>query len=126
MSRVRSKNTAPELAVRRLLASLGYRFRLHRRDLPGTPDIVFSGRRKVVFVHGCFWHGHARCRYGRTPKTRPEFWGEKQRRNAARDRATRLALRHAGWAVVTVWECELRRPTSTRLAGKLIAFLGDA
>lgn len=107
MSRIGSKNTAPEIVVRRLLHSMGYRFRLHRKDLPGTPDIVLPARRTAIFVHGCFWHAHG-CKIGRPPKTRPEFWGPKLERNRQRDREKVAALRAAGWTVETVWQCETR------------------
>lgn len=107
MGRIGSKNTAPELVVRRLLHSLGYRFRLHRKDLPGTPDIVLPGRRKAIFVHGCFWHAHG-CRIGRPPKSRPEFWEPKLARNRARDEENSRDLEKAGWDVLTVWQCETK------------------
>lgn len=122
MSRIRGKDTQPELAVRRLLHAMGYRFRLHRRDLPGTPDIVLPGRRKVVFVNGCFWHGHRTCKVGRTPKTRTEFWTQKMARNRRRDARKVRALRAAGWKVTIVWECQTRTPST--LATRLRAFLG--
>lgn len=110
MSRVRSKNSSPELKVRRLVHALGYRFRLHRRDLPGTPDLVFAGRRKVIFVHGCFWHRHPdpECRLARMPKSRQEFWKPKLEGNRARDLRTEAVLKEAGWRVMTIWECGLR------------------
>lgn len=107
MGRVRSKNTRPEIAVRRLLHGMGYRFRLHRSDLPGKPDIVFPGRRVAVFVHGCFWHRHAGCPSTRTPKSRVSFWTDKFNNNTRRDRAARRALRSAGWRVLVVWECQI-------------------
>ena len=107
MSRIRSKDTGPERAVRSLLHSLGFRFRLHRKDLPGTPDIVLPGRAAVVFVHGCFWHGHA-CRYFRWPASRPEFWRTKIGRNQFNDAAALDALQQMGWRVAVVWECAMR------------------
>jgi DNA mismatch endonuclease (patch repair protein) len=121
MARIGSKNTAPELTVRRLLHGLGYRFRLHRRDLPGTPDIVLPSRRKAIFVHGCFWHGHG-CRIGQPPKSRPEFWGPKLERNKARDEENSEALRGAGWEVAVVWQCETKDKEA--LAERLEDFLG--
>lgn len=121
MGRVRSKDTGPELAVRRLVHGMGYRYRLHDGRLPGKPDLVFSGRRKVVFVHGCFWHGHARCRYARVPKSRAEYWKEKFACNKKRDAAVRRKLRDLGWRALVVWQCELRRPE--RLVEKLREFL---
>jgi DNA mismatch endonuclease (patch repair protein) len=116
MSRIRGSNTKPEIAVRSLLHRLGYRFRLHRRDLPGTPDIVLPGRETVVFVHGCFWHGHA-CKRTKMPKSRVDYWGEKIDANRRRDVRKRKNLKRLGWKVVVVWECELKRPD--RLAEKL-------
>lgn len=107
MARVRERNTKPELAVRRLLFSLGYRFRLHRRDLPGTPDIVFPARRKVIFVHGCFWHRHKGCQKATTPKTRQEFWTEKFRQNIERDAKNLSELEKKGWQSLVVWECQV-------------------
>lgn len=111
MAKVRGKNTKPEMAVRRAAHALGLRFRLHRRDLPGTPDLVFPGRRTAIFVHGCFWHRHHGCsKAGAAPKTRTEFWQAKFDRNMARDARNADALRDAGWNVVTIWECETRHP----------------
>jgi len=123
MARIGSKNTAPELVVRQLLHAMGYRFRLHRRDLPGTPDIVLPRRRKAIFVHGCFWHAHG-CRIGRPPKSKPEFWEPKLARNRARDEEKRQALLQAGWTVLTIWQCEIKERTA--LAERLQAFLGSA
>jgi DNA mismatch endonuclease (patch repair protein) len=121
MSRIGGKNTAPEMVVRRLLHTIGYRFRLHRRELPGTPDIVFPSRRKVIFVNGCFWHAHG-CRIGRPPKSRPEFWLPKLEKNRSKDKRNRRSLRHLGWDVLTVWQCQT---TSTdRLSARLFSFLG--
>jgi DNA mismatch endonuclease, patch repair protein len=121
MSRIRSANTAPEWAVRRMLTELGFRYRLHRRDLPGTPDIVFVAKRKVIFVHGCFWHGHARCARASQPASNVNFWAEKISGNKARDRAATSALKRKGWDVCIVWQCELRRPATVQ--SKLSAFL---
>ncbi len=107
MSRVGQKHTGPEMALRRALHCLGYRYRLHRRDLPGSPDIVFPSRRKAVFVHGCFWHGHD-CRWGRLPKSRPEYWFPKIEANRARDKRALTRLCQDGWKAMVVWQCELR------------------
>ncbi len=107
MSGIRGKNTRPEMLVRRALFERGFRYRLHDRRLPGTPDLVLSRHRAVVFVHGCFWHGHD-CVYFRWPATRPEFWRSKIMRNREVDRAAREALLASGWRVLTVWECSLR------------------
>lgn len=109
MRSVKSKNTKPEIAVRSAVHRMGFRFRLHRGDLPGKPDLVFAGIRRVIFVHGCFWHGH-RCRYGRLPKSRTEFWGAKILRNRERDLQNVRALRKLGWQSLVVWQCQLKRP----------------
>lgn len=106
MQRVKGKDTKPEKIVRSLLHSLGYRFRLHRKDLPGTPDIVFPSRRLALFVHGCFWHGHL-CRIGQLPKSRLDYWQPKIEANSDRDRRKQAALTAAGWRVAVVWQCEL-------------------
>jgi DNA mismatch endonuclease, patch repair protein len=106
MARIGPRNTAPEMAVRRMLHRLGLRFRLHRRDLPGTPDIVLPGGKLAILVHGCFWHRHAGCRFAYTPKSRVEFWKAKFERNVARDQEVQQALADLGWRVCVVWECE--------------------
>ena len=108
MSQVRSKNTSPELAVRRTLHALGYRYRLHGGDLPGTPDLVFPARHKVIFVHGCYWHGHT-CRFGLAQsKSNQAFWQRKLAATRERDARSALALTKCGWAVHTIWECEIK------------------
>ncbi len=108
MAAIKGKNTKPEMAVRRLLHKLGYRYVLHGQKLPGRPDLVFPSRRKVMFVHGCFWHMHS-CRYGSvTPKTRADFWQKKRASNVARDNANLEALGAGGWQVLVVWECAIR------------------
>ncbi|WP_299004214.1 DNA mismatch endonuclease Vsr [uncultured Caulobacter sp.] len=121
MARVRSKDTSPEKAVRRILTGLGARYRLHRKDLPGNPDIVMPGRKLAIFVHGCFWHGHDCARGSRVPKANRDYWLGKVARNKARDEKAQEALRADGWAVETVWECELKdEPILTaRLARRL-------
>lgn len=106
MQSVRTKDTGPELTVRRALFAAGYRFRLHRKDLPGSPDIVLPGRKKAIFVHGCFWHGHG-CTKGRGPKSHIEYWGPKLEANKERDWRNRSALIKLGWHVLTIWQCEL-------------------
>jgi DNA mismatch endonuclease (patch repair protein) len=125
MALVRSKNTEPEFAVRRLVHALGCRFRLHRRDLPGTPDLVLPRRRKIIFVHGCFWHRHndPACWRSRLPKSRPEFWAPKLEANVARDAAARSELRHLNWDVFIAWECETKPKRIKDLAQKMAAFL---
>jgi DNA mismatch endonuclease (patch repair protein) len=106
MRSVRRRDTTPEIAVRRALHRLGFRFRLQRKDLPGTPDIVLPRWKTAIFVHGCFWHRHSGCPKATTPRTRVEFWRQKFEANLARDRRIEAALRGKGWKVVTVWECE--------------------
>lgn len=109
MSGIRGKDTKPEIIVRRLLHRLGYRFRLHRKDLPGRPDIVLPKWRTVIFVNGCYWHGHKNCHLFRPPKTRTEFWTNKIKGNQARDRRNHAALRDAGWKIVVIWECAVSK-----------------
>lgn len=106
MSRIKGRDTAPEKVVRSALHAMGYRFRLHRRDLPGCPDIVLPRHSTVILVHGCFWHRHARCKFAYTPKSRQEFWEEKFAANVVRDKRTRRSLRSLGWRVIVVWECQ--------------------
>ena len=108
MRRVKARDTGPEKTVRRLLTALGVRYRLHRKDLPGKPDIVMAGRRLVIFVHGCFWHGHDCPRGARVPKANRDYWLAKVGRNRERDIASRATLEASGWRVETVWECELK------------------
>ncbi|MBX9463221.1 MAG: DNA mismatch endonuclease Vsr [Aquamicrobium sp.] len=110
MSRIRSSNTKPEIALRKALHRLGFRFRLHSRHLPGKPDIVLAKHRTVIFVHGCFWHRHPGCKVATTPKTNTDFWINKFDRNQSRDVRNREALAAAGWRVIVVWECELGSP----------------
>jgi len=110
MSRIRSKNTSPEMFVRKLVHAMGFRYRLHGRKLPGRPDLVLAGQRKVIFVHGCYWHMHE-CRYGQvTPKTNAVFWKTKRMSNVERDRRNLASLAEAGWNALIVWECSLREP----------------
>lgn len=108
MSRVRSKNSRPEMRVRRLVFAEGYRYRLHARDLPGCPDLVFRGRSKVIFVHGCFWHRHEGCALARMPKSRLDFWEPKLEANKQRDARNKKQLAREGWKVLTIWECQLK------------------
>ncbi len=121
MARVRGKDTLPEMRVRRLVTSLGYRYRLHRRSLPGCPDLVFPSRFRVIFVHGCFWHRHRKCEMARIPKSRVAFWTEKLEGNRKRDRRSLTALRKLGWRVLVVWECELA--DEIRLRSRIYEFL---
>ncbi len=121
MRRVKGKDTAPELVVRKLIWRMGGRYRLHRADLPGKPDIVLPGRKLAIFVHGCFWHGHDCARGARVPQANREYWLSKVARNTARDAETRVRLEAAGWRTAVIWECDLKdRPAlERRLAGLL-------
>ena len=121
MSQVRDKNTSPEIVVRTLIHRLGYRFRLHRSDLPGKPDLVFPSRRKVVFVHGCFWHGHGCDRGNRRPKTNQTYWHKKIQRNIERDKIHKEKLTLLGWQTLAVWECQINN--ANILQSLLISFL---
>ena len=112
MSRIRSKDTKPERLVRQLAHKLGFRFRLHRRDLPGVPDLVFPSRRKVIFVHGCFWHQHPRCQFAYKPKSNREFWEDKLSTNRKRDDRVIRKLRKQGWDSLVIWECQTRNPSA--------------
>jgi len=124
MGRVRCKDTRPEMIVRRMIHGMGYRYRLHRRDLPGTPDLVFSSRKKVIFVHGCFWHRHpdSTCKLARLPKSRLYFWEPKLRKNRERDVKNCRVLQKMGWHILVVWECEIGH--KEHLENKLTEFLG--
>ncbi len=122
MGRVRQKDTRPEIKVRRLIHSLGYRFRLHRRDLPGNPDIVLPRHRKAIFVHGCFWHGH-NCRRGAPPSSNQDFWGPKLEKNRARDSRVVRELQNLNWRVLVLWECEIA--DDSQLAERLVNFLKE-
>jgi DNA mismatch endonuclease (patch repair protein) len=121
MRAVGQRDTKPEVVVRRLLHGLGFRFRLHRRDLPGSPDIVLTRHCAVIFVHGCFWHQHATCRYGNPPRTRPDYWLPKLARNVERDASAQAALTSLGWRVLVVWQCQTRDQKALR--SRLSAFL---
>ena len=122
MGRIRSKNTKPEVSVRKVLTRLGYRYRLHVKDLPGKPDLVFSKRKAVIFVHGCFWHQHGQCREGRMPASRRDYWVPKLSTNVSRDQEHEAALVALGWKVMTVWDCEL---ADEALEARLSTFLGS-
>lgn len=124
MSRVRNKDTKIEFIVRRLAHSMGYRYRLHVRDLPGAPDLVFSSRKKVIFVHGCFWHRHSKtCPLTRWPKSKLDFWKPKLERNHERDLSSQKKLRELGWNVLVIWECQVR--DADAVADRIEAFLED-
>lgn len=123
MGRIRSKDTKPEMALRRLVHGMGYRYRLHRADLPGRPDLVFAPRRKVIFLHGCFWHRHPdpACKLARLPKSRLDFWETKLERNRERDQENEQRLSDLGWKTLTIWECQLRQVDQLRT--RIKAFL---
>ena len=121
MSRIKGRDTTPEIKVRSIVHRMGYRFRLHRKDLPGKPDMVFPRLKKIIFIHGCFWHLHT-CKYGRVkPQTNAAFWHAKRLANKARDRKNTAALRSRGWAVLVVWQCQTRNPK--QLTPRLKTFL---
>jgi len=121
MARVRSKHSRPEVAVRRIVFGLGYRYRLHGKHLPGRPDMVFRKLRKIIFIHGCFWHRHTACSLARLPKSRLDFWLPKLEGNKKRDEKNRRALLRDGWKVLTIWECQLK--TDERLGARIRRFL---
>lgn len=122
MRRVRGKNTKPEMIVRRLVHGMGYRYRLHRKDLPGCPDLVFPRYKKILFVHGCFWHSHPGCKRARMPASNQDYWRSKLERSSRRDEANRAALLAAGWGVMIVWECEVK---NSDLAERIKLFLSE-
>jgi DNA mismatch endonuclease, patch repair protein len=124
MSRIRGKNTSPEITVRKVAHRLGFRFRLHRKALPGCPDLVFPAKSKAIFVHGCFWHRHIGCKKTTHPKTRFDFWAAKFSANIARDAENMRSLQALGWQILVIWECETFN--LDRLAAKLISFLEHA
>ncbi len=122
MQAIRGKDTGPELAVRRIVHRLGYRYRLHKKGLPGRPDLVFARRKKVIFVNGCFWHAHD-CQYGRAPESRQDYWLPKLKRTKERDIENRAELESLGWEVLTVWECQIKGKDNTNLVDVLTTFL---
>jgi DNA mismatch endonuclease, patch repair protein len=125
MSLVRSKNTEPEILVRRIVHTLGYRYRLHVHKLPGCPDLVFPGRQCIILIHGCFWHQH-KCKMGnRMPKSRVQFWRVKLEGNKLRDKKQKLLLKGLGWRVLTIWECQLSANKMDRLSRRICHFLGE-
>ena len=121
MRAVKSRDTGPELIIRRLLHGAGYRFRLHRNDLPGKPDLVFPGRHKIIFIHGCFWHGHNCARGARMPKSNSDYWKSKIQRNNTRDLQNIAKLTAAGWGILVIWECDI--PDRENLLARLRGFL---
>ena len=123
MSRVKGRDTKPEILIRSFVHRMGFRFRVHRRDLPGNPDIVLPRYKKAIFVHGCFWHGHKRCRRSKRPTTNEQFWNKKLDGNIERDKRFRRRLHQMNWEVLVVWQCEIRNPE--KLLRKLEGFLHD-
>lgn len=123
MAQIKSKNTKPEMLVRKFLFSKGFRYRLHDKKLPGKPDIILSKYKTVIFVHGCFWHGHEGCKYFVIPKTRTEWWLAKINRNIANDLKTQQALQNAGWKIINIWECELKSTKIEASLQNLIEFI---
>ncbi len=121
MARIRSKDSRPEMVVRRLVFALGYRYRLHAKNLPGCPDLVFRPRRKVIFIHGCFWHLHANCPIARMPKSRLDFWTPKLEGNRERDDKNERALKREGWKVLIIWECQIK--DAAKLENRIRRFL---
>lgn len=121
MAGIKGKDTKPELVLRRALHSRGFRYRLHTKNLPGRPDLVFPKHHAIVFVHGCFWHRHEGCRYTTIPSTRQEFWQAKFTANVARDEAVRDKLLEGGWRIATVWECALRKPDQINVTTDLLS-----
>ncbi len=122
MARISGKDTSPEMTIRRLLHTMGYRYRLHARSLPGKPDLVFPSRRKAIFVHGCFWHRHQGCRYAYRPKSRTDFWDRKFAQNVERDARNLRALADGGWQALVIWQCEIKDVPPVR--DQLLGFLG--
>lgn len=125
MSQIKGKNTKPEILVRKYLHALGFRFRLHDRKLPGTPDIVLPKYKTVIFVHGCFWHGHKNCKYANIPKTRTEWWSDKFDRNKLNDKKAARILKKDGWHVITVFECELKKDKRDKTLNKVLNTLSE-
>lgn len=125
MSRIKSKDTKPELLVRKFLFASGFRYRLHDKKLPGTPDIVFTKLKSVIFVHGCFWHGHENCKYFVVPKTRTDWWLNKIERNKQLDMQNHQALKDSGWKIITIFECELKKMNREKTLSSLVNHLTD-
>ena len=123
MSQVHSKNTKPEILVRRIIFNEGYRYRLHNKNLPGKPDIVFKRLKKVIFINGCFWHHHKNCKYAGIPKSKKKFWIDKFDKNMERDKKNQKELKKLGWQYLIIWQCELKN--LTKLSLKIFKFLGD-
>jgi DNA mismatch endonuclease (patch repair protein) len=126
MANIKGKDTKPEKVVRSLLHKMGYRFRLHRRDLPGNPDIVLPKYKKVIFVHGCFWHGHAGCPRAKRPNTNKAFWNEKLTKNIDRDNRNQQKLKKLGWDYLIIWQCQIKKPKKDQLRNQLEEYIGKS
>jgi len=125
MSHIKSKNTKPEITVRKIIYSLGYRYRLHRKDLPGKPDLAFIKKKKVIFINGCFWHGHSGCKKSALPDTNYEFWNNKIKNNVNRDTLNYQRLKDMGWKYLVIWQCELKNDKPENIKSKIIHFLNE-
>ena len=123
MSKITGKNTQPEIIVRKLAFSLGYRYTLHQKDLPGKPDIVFPKYHKVIFVNGCFWHGHSKCSRSKLPTTNKKFWKEKIEGNKRKDKSVHIKLKKGGWDYLVIWQCEIKKSNYEKLQNKISRFL---
>ena len=125
MSHIKSKNTKPEITVRKIVYSLGYRYRLHRKDLPGKPDLAFIKKKKVIFINGCFWHGHSGCKKSALPDTNYEFWNDKIKNNVNRDTLNYQRLKDMGWKYLIIWQCEIKKDKLENIKSKIIHFLNE-
>ena len=126
MSKIGPKDSEPELFIRKLIHNLGYRFRLHRKDLPGKPDLVFPKYKKVIFVHGCFWHGHSGCKKSKLPETNKTFWEEKIDKNIKRDSDNYVGLKNLGWDYLVFWQCQIKKKNFEFLKQKITSFLSES
>lgn len=125
MSHIKSKNTKPEITVRKIIYSLGYRYRLHRKDLPGKPDLAFIKKKKVIFINGCFWHGHSGCKKSALPDTNYEFWNDKIKKNVNRDTLNYQRLKDMGWKYLVIWQCEIKNDNLENIKSNIIHFLNE-
>jgi len=125
MSKISGKNTKPEIVIRKIAHSFGFRFSLHRKDLPGKPDLVFPRYKKVIFVNGCFWHGHNKCSRSKLPSTNIQFWTEKIGATKRRDKSNKIKLKKTGWDYLVIWQCEIKKSTTERLEKKIKTFLSS-
>ena len=123
MSHISGKNTKPEIIIRKIVHSLGFRFRLHKEELPGKPDLVFPKYKKVIFVNGCFWHGHKNCLRSKLPSTNKKFWEEKIEGNKRNDKSNKIKLKKLGWDYLVIWQCEIKKKSAEKLKNKILKFL---